>query len=248
MISLPKLSIPQAHPPHMKHPPPVSLPRVQQKNYRTTMHPHMRLKHCAKTSPNVKPYASSIICRLLHIYNKQTGKKETLRSLLKNAMTNPIWTKASSNEYGRLMNGNEAGILGTNTMEPIALHDIPAHRQVTYGSMVCDHRPLKKEPNRCRLVVGGDRLTYKHKTAAPAANLLEAKIMFNSTISTKNAKFLTIDIKDFFLSSKMAQPKYMRIHWDDIPMDIKTKYDLHTLVENNKYVYFRINKGMYGLK
>ena len=138
-IPLPKPSIPQQHLPHVKHPTPVSLPRVQQKNYCTTMHPHMRLKHRAKTLPNVKPYASSIIHRLLHIYNKQAGKKETLRPLLKNDLTNPIWTKASSNEYGRLMNGNDACILGTNTMEPIALHDIPAHRQVTYGSMVCDH-------------------------------------------------------------------------------------------------------------
>ena len=46
----------------------------------------------------------------------------------------------------------------------------------------------------------------------------------------------------------MAQPEYMRMHWDEIPTDIKTKYNLHTLVEKNKYVYFRINKGMYCLK
>ena len=133
-------------------------------------------------------------------------------------------------------------------MEPIALHDIPAHRRITYGSMVCDHQPLKKELNRCRLVVGGDRLTYEHETAAPAANLLEAKLMFNSTISTKNAKFLTIDIKDFFLSSKMAQREYMRMHWDEIPQDIKTKYALHMFVDAHNHVTFRINKGMYGLK
>ena len=109
----PKPVLPLRHPPHVHQPPPVSLPRVQQKNYRTTMHPHMELKLRAQTSPQVKPYASSVICRLLHIYNKQTGKKETLQSLLKDAHTNPIWTKASSNEYGRLMNGNDAGIVGT---------------------------------------------------------------------------------------------------------------------------------------
>ena len=98
------------------------------------------------------------------------------------------------------------------------------------------------------MVVGGDRLTYEHETAAPAANLLEAKIMFNCTISTKNVTFLTIDIKDFFLLSKMAQPEYMKMHWDEITTDNKTKYALHTLVDNNNYVHFRINKGMYSLK
>ncbi len=83
-------------------------------------------------------------------------------------------------------------------MEPIVRHKVPADNQITYGFMVCDHKPLRKEPNRCQLVVGGDRLTYDHEAAAPAANLLEAKIMINSTIATKNVRFLTIDIKEFF--------------------------------------------------
>ncbi len=224
-----------------------ALPRVK-KRFRSKMHPHTRLKRRACLPVVVQPYARSIINRLLHIYNKQTGKKETLRSLLKNVTTNPVWSKAASNEYGRLMRGNNFGTLGTETMEPIARHDVPAHKQVTYGSMVCDHRPLKKEPNRCRLVVGGDRLTYDHETAAPAANLLEAKLMINSTISTKDARFLTIDIKDFFLSSLMPQPEYMKMHWDEIPPDIQTQYSLRSMVDSDGYVHFRINKGMYGLK
>ena len=59
-------------------------------------------------------------------------------------MTMKTWSQASSNEYGRLMNGNDAGINGTNTMEPIALENIPPSHAITYGLMVCDHRPLKK--------------------------------------------------------------------------------------------------------
>ena len=62
------------------------------------------------------------------------------------------------------------------------------------------------------MVVGGDKLTYVNKTAAPAANLLETKIMLNSVISTKEAKLFTIDIKDFLLLSLMPQLEFMRLH------------------------------------
>ena len=49
--------------------------------------------------------------------------------------------------------------------------------------MVCDHRPLKTEKYRCRLVVGGDKLPYDDDSTALAANLLETKLLSNSTIS-----------------------------------------------------------------
>ena len=221
------------------------LPRVIPKSKR---HPHSILLRRANQQPSVTPIATSILKRLLHIYNKTTGKKETLRSLLNNTETKAIWSQASSNEYGRLMKGNATGIHGTDTMEPVPLASIPKTNAITYGSMVCDHRPLKTEKYRCRLVVGGDRLTYEHETAAPAANLLETKLILNSTISTPNARFFTVDIKDFFLSSDMPAPEYMKMHKDEIPEDIFTKYDMKKLTDNKNCVNFKIKKGMYGLK
>ena len=98
------------------------------------------------------------------------------------------------------MAGNDGGIAGTDTMEPIQKGEIPLQKSITYSIMVCDHWPLKTEPNQCRLVVGGDKLTYENEIAAPAANLLEIKLMVNSVISTKGAKFLSVDIEDFFLN------------------------------------------------
>ena len=47
---------------------------------------------------------------------------------------------------------------------------IPPHKKVTYASFVCDHRPLKSEPWKVRLVVGGDKLSYPYDTGSPAAN------------------------------------------------------------------------------
>ena len=107
---------------------------------------------------------------------------------------------------------------------------------------------MKQEKHRCRLVVGGDKLPYNDDTAAPAANLLESKILINSTISRHTARFMTIDISNFFLSSIMAEPEYMKLHKSELPTDILEQYNATDHMDKNEYVYFQINKGMYGLK
>ena len=75
--------------------------------------------------------------------------------------------------------------------------------------MVCDHRPLKTEKHRVRLTIGGDKLECTFDTASPAASLLETKLLLNSVISdaAKGARFLTLDIKDFFLQLYLKDPE-----------------------------------------
>ena len=58
----------------------------------------------------------------------------------------------------------------TDTIEFIPFQDIPSNRDVTYASFVCDHRPLKLEPWRVRIVVGGDRLSYNEDPGYPATS------------------------------------------------------------------------------
>ena len=185
---------------------------------------------------------------LYHIYNKTTGKRETPDSLL-HGEDKHIWNRAVSNELGRLANGNKYGVLSTNTIEFICKDKIPSHRDVTYAGMVFDYRPLKTDPYRCRIVAGGDKLTYDSDASSPATNMLETKLLLNSVISDarRGAKFISADLKDFFLASPMARPEYMKMHVKYIPMDIMEQYKLKELVLNN-YVYIQINKGMYGLK
>ena len=143
-----------------------------------------------------------------------------------------------------------SGIKGTNTLKFISKRDVPSTKAVTYGSFVCDHRPLKTEKWRVRLVVGGDKLEYASDAGSPAANLLDTKILLNSVISdAKNgAKFLSCDLKDFFLATPMDEPEYMKIPWQYFPSDIRILYNLQSIVDENGYIYCKIIKGMYGLK
>ena len=147
-----------------------------------------------------------------HIYNAH-GKRETIDSL--RASNAVVWDKALSNEWGRLATGNIHGVIATDTIEFIHRSDVPPpNNAITYASFVCDHRPLKSEPWRVRIVVGGDCLPYSQETGSPAASILETKLIINSTISdAKNgARFMSLDLKDFFLTTAMQEPEYMKVH------------------------------------
>ena len=185
--------------------------------------------------------------KINHIYN-ENGQPMSLDRLLQseNAI---IWERATSNEIGRLSQGIN-NILGNDVLDFILKEQVPKNKIVTYARMVCDHRPFKNEPFRVRLTVGGDRLTYDNDAASPASSLLESKNILNSTISqsSKGCRFMTLDIKDFFLKTMMSDYEYMRIHNKYFIGDIRKKYNIDNIMASDGYVYCRIKKGMYGLK
>ncbi len=66
-------------------------------------------------------------------------------------------------------------------------------------------RPKKtEEPNRTRLVAGGDRVHYPFDAGTLTANLLTVILLINSVISTPGARFFTMDIKNFYLCTPMS--------------------------------------------
>ena len=186
---------------------------------------------------------------LYHIYNDETGRRETIDTL-RQGPNKDIWETALAREWGRLAAGTVDNPTGTETIEFIHKSELPGDRDVTYASFVCDYRPLKDDPYRVRIVVGGDKLTYEDNAASPAASLLETKIILNSTISdaVRGAKFITADIKDYFLATPMQRPEYMKVHIRYFPQEIISKYNLNDKVTDDNHIYIKIKKGMYGLK
>ena len=100
---------------------------------------------------------------------------------------------------------------GTNTVLFIAKSAIPQGRKVTYAQMVASIRPTKAEVNRVRVTVGGDRLDFPGATTTHCASLTTTKCLLNSTISTPGARFMTLDIKDFYYGTAMARYEYMKL-------------------------------------
>ena len=118
------------------------------------------------------------------------------------------------NEWGRLSQGNDHVIKVTDTLVYIQNKDIPIDRKITYGSFVCDDRPLKDEKWRVGLVAGRNKLPYESYAGSPAANMLETQILANSVISDagNGARFLSCDLKDYFLPRQWNIPNTRRLH------------------------------------
>lgn len=185
----------------------------------------------------------------LAVMDKDTGQMLNYRALIRDPKYRKDWLLSAANEFGRLAQGVGNRIKGTNTIHFIKRNEVPADRfrDVTYGQFVCTVRPEKDEQNRTRLVVGGDRVNYPGEVATPTAEMLVAKILFNSVISTHGARFMTMDVGNFYLNTPLLRPEYLRLHIDDIPDEIIIQYKLRDIVDDKGHVYVKATKGMYGL-
>ncbi len=183
------------------------------------------------------------------VLDTDTGEMLNYRQLLNSPKHRDVWTLSSADEFGRLAQGVGTRIKGTDTIKFIPRSMVPQERMcdVTYGKFVWDYRPQKESPFRTRLTVGGDRVNYPGDVGTPTADLLLAKIMFNSVVSTKNAKFMTLDIGNFYLNTPLKRYEYVRLKLTDIPEEIIVQYNLRAMATPDGYVYIEISKGMYGL-
>ena len=107
-------------------------------------------------------------------------------------------------------------------------------------------RPEKDKPNNTKFTVGGDRINYPGEVATPTADMLVAKILFNSVISMHGAQFMMIDISNFYLMAPLKQPEYIRVKSGGLPEEIINKYKLSAMVNKSGMVHIEVTKGMYG--
>jgi hypothetical protein len=133
--------------------------------------------------------------------NVDTDTLEEYKNL-RNSSEGPLWITSCSEEFHRLCSGTPEQP-GTNTMFFIPHTQVPTGRKVTYMRLVVTDRPQKANPRRVRITVGGDRFDYPFDISTRTAGLTTAKILFNSVVSTTNAKFCTMGIKDFYLNTPM---------------------------------------------
>jgi hypothetical protein len=108
-------------------------------------------------------------------------------------------------------------------------------------------RPEKAEPNRTWFTVGGDRFNYPGAVATPTAEMLVAKMLFNSVISTKEARFMTMDISNFYLMTPLHRPKFILMKLSDIPDEVIEEYELQEKATKNGSIYIKAKRGTYGL-
>jgi hypothetical protein len=180
------------------------------------------------------------------VINPSTGASQEYHQLIKGP-DKDVWQTAFANEIGRLAKGVGTRMpSGTETLRFIAYDKVPKSKRATYARIVSEIRPQKPDPYRVRITVGGNLIDYPGDKSQPTADLTTAKLLLNSVISTPDARFMTIDIKNMYLQSEMKDPEYMRIPLNLIPDEIIDQYNLHDIAHNG-FIYCEIQKGMYGL-
>jgi len=165
-------------------------------------------------------------------FNPDTGKLAEYSELSRSS-DGALWQASNAMEIHRLAQGHST-ITGTNTMFFIPVSAIPRNKKATYLHIVCVHRPEKEIPHRVRWTVGGDRVEYDSDVSTKTANIVTAKLLFNSVVSTPNGCCMIGDLKYFYLGTPM-QPRdyaYMWIPVAMLPTDIMDNYQLHDLVHN----------------
>jgi hypothetical protein len=159
----------------------------------------------------------------------------------KHGAERPHWQDAEDVEINRLID--------TTTMHGIHLAQQPLDRRgdTTY------YNPKPKEKYdddmnkvyRIRGTAGGDRINYDGPTKANTAALPTIKILLQSVVSD-NARFMTLDIKDFYLMTPLPRSEYIRIPLKFLSQKVLDKHHLHQYIHNNS-VLFEVTKSMYGL-
>jgi hypothetical protein len=67
------------------------------------------------------------------------------------------------------------------------------------------------------ITMGGNLINYPGDCRTPTADLLTVKLLLNSAISTLNAKFMTLDLEDFYLMTPMKLYEYFRMKLELFP-------------------------------
>jgi hypothetical protein len=135
--------------------------------------------------------------------------KETIthyRKLIKDPLLKDLWIKAMSKELHCLAQVCPSVTKGTNTICYLSHADIckiPQDKTVTYAHTVIDHCPQKEDPNRVCITVGGNLINYPFELTTRTADMVSSKILWNSVISTKDARFAGTNNKNMYLNEEI---------------------------------------------
>ena len=92
----------------------------------------------------------------------------------------------------------------------------------------------------------GKQVVYSGDASTKTASLDLCKLVMNSVISRKGSKFITYDIRNYYLATPLDYPKYVKIKPTDIPQEFIVDYNLHNYVHEG-WVCFEIRNGVYGI-
>ena len=137
------------------------------------MHFLEELKITVNNAPPLGP--EEVANSIVHQVTKETITK--YKKLIADPLLQETWSNTMCKELGRLCQGFE-DTKGADTMQFLDLdgiNTIPQDRIVTYARIVVDYRPHKKDPNRVRIIAGGNLIQYSGELTTRTADMRTSK-------------------------------------------------------------------------
>jgi hypothetical protein len=125
-------------------------------------------------------------------------------------------------------------------------HALVAKKFFTYANPVVDYLLQKDDPHHIRITTGGNLITHNRDISVCTANIDTAKLHWNSVISTKGAKYMCLNIKNFYLMAALKYFKYMCIPLSLFPTGTIEQYNLTKLALDG-WVHIEMQKAVWGL-
>jgi hypothetical protein len=154
--------------------------------------PHINLEHYA--NPMVHPVTGKTI--------------SSYKKLMHAPATVETWQTAFGKDFGGMAQGdNKLGQKGTNAMFVMNHREIKnaylKKKFFTFANPAVDYQPQKDDPNQIRITAMGNLITYEGELSVRTADINTAKMHWNSVVSTPNAKYMCLDIKNFYLTAAL---------------------------------------------
>ena len=99
------------------------------------------------------------------------------------------------------------------THEEIKVSMFARGKKPTYAKIVVDFGPQKEDPNRVRILAGGNLIQYAGDLTTRTADL----IVWNSVESTPGAKYAAFDVGNFYLETPLNEYEYMKMPLELFP-------------------------------
>ena len=160
----------------------------------------------------------------------------------KKAMSGPDrdeWEEAHAVEWDRLVKLRECVQFVPRNEKP------PAKGTCYFNPVLKVKRTPTGTVKRVRGTAGGDRVCYNGDVSAETASLETVKLLWNAVCSER-ARWMCLDITDFYLGTPMRDPEYMVVPLELFPRRTRGGYGLDALAENGK-VLVKVVKAIYGL-
>lgn len=168
-----------------------------------------------------------------------TGQRIRYRAELKGP-DREAWLTAADEEFTRL-------ITETETMRFISHADLPQGRKASYYNPVASVKVKQNcEVRRVRGTIGGNKVDYPGPVSAQTASMSTVKLHINATVSDPAAKYITADLKDYYLGTKLPRTEYMWVEYNDIPPATRRRYNVERFLHKGRAL-LAVDKGIYGL-